>query len=84
MMNKNQARIEFTAPEGFVAPEGAEGGEPFDMVCTLKVKPDGKTICITKLGDMDLPYDDEKSGGYEEERPDYRSMAQNVVGDLQS
>ena len=84
MMTKGKEgeRIEFPVPKGFTPPEGSEGGE-FDLVCTLKVKPDGKTMCITKLGDMDMPGYDEDEGSEETERPDYKSMAKGVMAGLQ-
>jgi hypothetical protein len=46
--------VEFQIPKGFTLPEGAEPGEDFDLVCSLRVKPNG-TLCLTKLGDVDMP-----------------------------
>ena len=47
-------RIEFRPPAEFKSPENVEPGKDWDMVCSFRTKPDG-TICMTKLGDVDLP-----------------------------
>lgn len=60
---------EFSAPPGFVAPEGTEPGTTFPVVVELKTKPDGKLCLVSIEGaeyrerDPEEPDDD----SYEEE-----------------
>lgn len=53
---------EFSAPKGFVPPEGTEPGKPFPVVAELQVKPDG-TLCLVSIEGAEF----EKEDGYEEE-----------------
>lgn len=67
--------VEFAIPAGFTAPEGTEPGEDFDVVCSLRMKGNG-TLCLTKLGDVEMP-------GYQgredkDERPRY-GMARDMM-----
>lgn len=64
-------QFEFPAPPGFMPPSNA-GNEPFEQVCTLQAKPDGKTLCILKVAGKDTGYKDE---GYKQEtKPSYTQM----------
>lgn len=46
---------EFPLPEGFTMPEGASNDQEFDILSTVKVKPDGKTMCLTKVAGIPVP-----------------------------
>jgi len=65
-------KVEFTPPQSFTPPEGSGDGE-FDIVCSFRTK--GDKICMTKLGDADMP-------GYEDDtpqsKPDYSGYAQGM------
>lgn len=54
---------EFTPPDGFELPEGAEPEKNFDLVATFKTKPDGK-MCLVALGG--LPLTESSDASYEE------------------
>ena len=70
--------VEFAIPEGWVVPEGAEPNEDFDLVCSLRLKPNG-TLCLTKLGDVEMPgYRDKESRS---ERPQYGQARQMMTGE---
>lgn len=70
--------VEFAIPEGFTLPEGAEPGEDFDLVCSLRVKAGG-TLCLTKLGDVEMPgYNDKEP---KTERPEYGQARQMMTGE---
>ena len=75
-------RVEFRAPSGFQAPENIEQGKDFDLVCSFRVKPDG-TICMTKLGDVDMPgYGDKKDqdeDGDQKHKPGYSEYAKTMT-----
>jgi hypothetical protein len=65
--------VEFAVPKGFVPPEMGEGeGDQFDLVCSFKVN--GSKLCMTKLGDHDMPVKKEK-----EKVPDYKGLGQSIV-----
>lgn len=70
-------RVEFHIPEGFTLPEGAEPGEDFDLVCSLRVKPNG-TLCLTKLGDVEMPGYKDKD---DKQRPEYGQARQMMTGE---
>lgn len=71
-------KVEFQIPEGFMLPEGAEPGEDFDLVCSLRVK-SGGTLCLTKIGDVEMPgYSDETDRA---ERPQYGQAQQMMTGE---
>lgn len=42
---------EFKVPEGYQAPEGIKEGEEFQELCTLKLKADGKMMCVVEVGE---------------------------------
>lgn len=65
--------LEFSAPKGFVPPEGSEA--EFDMVCSFKVR--GGKLCLTKLGDTPM------SEGERESKPDYSEMANAIAASAQ-
>ena len=59
-------------------PEGSEAGKQFDLVCSFEVKPDGM-VCMTKMGDMDMPgYKNGESHEEYEHRPDYSEYAKGL------
>jgi hypothetical protein len=70
--------VEFAIPEGFTLPEGAEPGEDFDLVCSLRVKAGG-TLCLTKLGDVEMP--GYKNKEPKTERPEYGQARQMMTGE---
>ena len=73
LMTSQSEKVEFTPPQSFQPPEGSNDGE-FDVVCTFRTK--GGKICMTKLGDVDMPgYDDKDEP---QSKPDYSSMAQSM------
>ncbi len=81
-------RVEFPVPKGFVPPESDT--DKFELVTTFEVKPDGKTICIVKMGEFDMPgYKDgvqEKESIEEMEMkgqhaPDYKDYAKGMLQD---
>lgn len=76
MDNNHKERVEFSAPEGFSAPE--HEGDEFDLVCTFRVKNDGK-ICLTKLGDTEMPSYSDKEDMKKDDKPGYSSMANNLM-----
>ena len=69
-------RVEFQIPEGFMLPEGAD--TDFDLVCSFRVKPGG-TLCLTKLGDVEMPGSTDKE--YRSERPQYGQARQMMTGE---
>lgn len=78
-MNNEQEgkkRVEFTPPDGFSAPE--HEGEEFDLICTFKVKPDGQ-ICMTKLGDTEMPGYGDKDDQKKDDKPSYAGMANTLM-----
>lgn len=71
-------RVEFALPDNFSVPEGMTAGEDFDVVCTLRLKPDG-SVCLVMLGDTQMPgYNDVK--GVSNDRPDYSGAAKQMAG----
>lgn len=76
--------VEFASPEGFTLPEGAEPGEDFDVVCSIRVKNNG-TLCLVKLGDAEMPgYEDkEDEDDGEEARPKYGQARQMMTGEME-
>lgn len=56
-------RIEFDAPDGFVLPEGKAVGDDFELMATIRMKPDGR-LCIVELDGNRMPgfRDDEDDG----------------------
>lgn len=48
-------KVEFDPPKGFVLPEGAEPGKPWDAVCTFETNQETGKICMVKIADTDMP-----------------------------
>jgi hypothetical protein len=72
-------QYEFQVPVDY-APPTDKGTEPFDQVCTLQMKPDGKHMCILKIGKTATGYkahDEDKEEKMT--KPDYSNMAQEMV-----
>lgn len=67
---------EFQVPEGYSPPEGTKPGEEFQELCTLKVKADGKMMCVTAVGEQAI--------GGAQEKNDYRSEVQSRYEDSMS
>jgi len=76
-LNMKSKPVEFGIPEGFTAPEGVEAGEDFDLVCSLRMKAGG-TLCLTKLGDVEMPGYKDKD---EKQRPEYGQARQMMTGE---
>jgi len=72
------SKVEFTPPESFHAPEGTEAGKEFDLVCTFRPSADGK-LCMTKLGDTDMPGYDDKD---EDRKPDYSEYSKGLMDQM--
>lgn len=76
--------VEFEPPASFRLPENVKPGEEFDVVCSFKVR-DGK-LCMTKLGDAEMPYGEEKGKGqknrYGRNKPDYSEMSRGIMADM--
>lgn len=53
-------RIEFTAPKGFVPPEGKAAGDKFEAMATFQVK-SGNRMCLVAIGDVKMPGYEEKA-----------------------
>lgn len=81
---ESAGRIEFPAPQGFSIPSGSEPGKPFDVVCSFEVKEDGKTLCMTKIGESDAPgYGANADKGESDDgKPDYKPMASKMVNEM--
>lgn len=47
-------RIEFDPPEDFSIPEGKTSGDDFDIVATIRIKPDGR-LCLVALDGARMP-----------------------------
>jgi hypothetical protein len=79
--SKAYKRIEFTPPPDFAPPENIEEGKDWDLVCSFRTKPDG-TVCMTKLGDLDLPgygsKEDHDEDGVSKEKPDYKEYVNKL------
>lgn len=73
------SKCEFTPPKGFTAPQTDDPNGEFDLVATFKPCGNGK-LCMTKLGDMDMPMgDSEHKQSYESEaRAIAESMPQSM------
>lgn len=70
---------EVTIPKGFHVPEPKEDKpNEFELVSKWRVKPDGKTMCLTKLGDFEFDYDEDEKGEYEQ-APNYRGYAKSML-----
>lgn len=67
-------KLDFTPPQGSI-PESVKPGETFDLVCTFKVNQDGKTVCLTVMGDKDM--EPEKAAA-----PSYSGMASQMQSDM--
>lgn len=76
-------RIEIQVPKGFSPPSESEPGKPFDVVDSWEVKPDGKTMCLVRIGDSDAPgYGSNKESDQAETKPDYKPMAANMASQM--
>lgn len=71
--------VEFRPPSEFHAPDPAEPGEPFQLVCEFAVRPDGR-LCLVMLGDTPMPQPKDK--GKPEKAPDYRDMSKSIIGGM--
>ncbi len=69
--------VEFQPPEG-VVPEGTSAGESFDLVCTFSVKDNG-SVCLTVMGDSEMPGYDKGKVSTKEDKPGYGDMAQGMM-----
>lgn len=76
-MNMKSKKVEFQPPKDFAIPEGLSAGERFDSVCTFELKDTG-TVCMTMMGDADMPGYGKEEKAEHESKPDYG----NVAGDL--
>lgn len=74
----NENKVEFFPPKGFSPPEQTEPGKGFDLVCTFKVKPDG-AICLTRLGETDMPGYGGRDEDAHESKPDYGEYAKGMA-----
>jgi len=71
-------RVEFDLPEGFTLPEGTEPGSEFDLVCTFRLKKN-KKLCLTELGDFDMPGYDDKEDASEPLKPGEYGQAKQMM-----
>lgn len=83
MNEKDSAsEVEFVPPKDFTPPENTSQDKDWDMVCSFRTKPDGR-ICMTKLGDTDMPgYGSKKDQKHEESKetkPDYSEYSQSIM-----
>jgi hypothetical protein len=79
-MKERNERVEFKPPKDFHLPEGVEpGGGKFSMVCDFQVK-DGGTICLTKLGDTDMPGYENGEQHEEPHKPSYKDYSSRMSG----
>ncbi|MBU6231595.1 hypothetical protein KGP36_02910 [Patescibacteria group bacterium] len=81
------SRVEFTPPSDFKPPENSSPDKDWDMVCSFRTKPDGK-VCMTKLGDTDMPGYGSKEGKDRDEekehteKPDYGELSSGIMGGM--
>ncbi len=81
--NESSGRIEIPIPKGFSPPSETEAGKPFDIVDSWEVKPDGKTMCLVRIGDSDAPgYGANAHEDKSEPAPDYKPMASNMANQM--
>lgn len=75
--------FEFTPPEGFTAPDGSEGGKPFDLVCTFEPCEGGK-LRLVKLGDVEMPAGDyaKEESGRGRYRPSYGRYSRGMMDEM--
>lgn len=66
---------EFPVPEGFSPPEDFELDKSFDQIVTVKVKPDGKTMCLLAVSGLPIS----KSQSTEK-----KSVGQRMVDEFRS
>lgn len=76
-------KIEFKPPPEYKAPEGKQSGDEFEDVATFKIKPDG-TLCLTMIGDIEMPGYDNKAEDKVESRPDSTEFVQRMTGSTES
>lgn len=77
-------KVEFKPPSDFQPPEVADPGKDWDMVCSFRTQPDG-SICMTKLGDTDMPGYGSKAGKEDDEqryKPGYEGIAKELSDSL--
>lgn len=75
-------KLDFIPPQGAVPAAVAEG-EEFDLVCTWRVKGDGR-VCLVKFGETDVDYDKEekgRKGPYSKEANDMAHEPMNPKGE---
>lgn len=72
--------VEFPIPENFTPPESNEAPGEFEAVCEFRIKPDGKTMCLLRIGDTELP---EPKDYKHEKAPDYKGVGGEIVGAMQ-
>jgi hypothetical protein len=71
-------QVEFIPPKEVAMPEGITEGEDFDLVCTFRMK-SGGVVCMTKMGDADMPgYESKGQRARPESKPDYSAMADSM------
>lgn len=46
---------EFPAPPGFTLPEGVQPDQDFTILTTLRMKPDGVTLCMKEINGLPVP-----------------------------
>jgi hypothetical protein len=78
MMNDEKgSRCDVKPPKEFQIPEGKKAGDEFDVVCTFRIEDDG-TLCLTKLGETDMPTEKAESTA----KPAYEAEAQEAVAGM--
>lgn len=65
-------RIEFEAPDGFVAPEGKAIGDDVELLATVRLKKGGR-LCLVELDGVRMP-------GFRDDEDDGKTYA-NAAGD---
>jgi len=77
--------VEFVPPKDFKPPENSQPDKDWDMVCSFRTKSDGK-ICMTKLGDVDMPgygsKKDESEAKETEHKPDYGQYSEGIMSSM--
>lgn len=77
--NERGEKVEFVPPKGFKPPEGDK--QEFDLVCTFRKQEDG-FLCMTMLGDTEMPGYDEKSRSSQTEKdnkPSYGEYSKDIM-----
>lgn len=78
---QSDSKVEFTPPKDFTIPEGNADGSDFDCVCSFRMK--GSQLCMTKLGDVDMPgYGNGEDSMPQQSKPDYSQYAQGMQSQM--